>query len=86
MNHPFFYLSIAALAPFYCILFLSLIRDIIRSYHQGGSDKAPKKPTPPTNKRSLNITSIFQAHWIDSETIPATSLFEIQLGGLMSAN
>jgi hypothetical protein len=85
MNHPFFYLSIAALASFYCILFLSLIRDIIRSHYADGSDKTPQKPDPPTNKHKLIIKSVFQAHWINSENSPATplALYERPLTGLM---
>jgi hypothetical protein len=86
MNHPFFFLSIAALAPFYCIFFLSLIRDVIRSHYAGGSNQTPKKPTTPTNKHKLDITSVFQAHWIDSEIIPVTPVFEKPLTGIMSAN
>lgn len=84
MNHPFFYLSIAALAPFYCILFLSLIRDIIRSRNADGLDKTPRKPDPPTNKRKLTIQSVFQAHWINSENSPAIPLvlFERPFPGL----
>jgi len=72
VNHPFFYLSIAAVAPFYCILFLSFIRDIIRSYGASGSGsdktKTPKKPDSLSGKNSLNFTSIFLAHWVMSES------------------
>jgi hypothetical protein len=71
MNHPFFFLSIAAVAPFYCIFFLSLIRDIIRSYYAGGSDKTPKKPGASSNKNNMTFTSIFLAHWVTGERSPA---------------
>ena len=86
MNHPFFYLSIAAVAPFYCIFFLSLIRDIIRSHYAGGSDETPKKPTPPTKKNNLDITSIFQAHWVTSEIIPPSTLYKGPRANLISVN
>ena len=71
MNHPFFYLSIAAVAPFYCIFFLSLIRDIIRSHYVDGSDKTPKKPGSPSDKNRMTFTSIFLAHWVTGEKNPA---------------
>jgi len=71
MNHPFFYFSIAAIAPFYCIFFLSLVRDIIRSYDAGNSDRTPKKPGSPPNKNNVTFTSIFFAHWVTSEKSPA---------------
>jgi len=88
MNHPFFYLSIAALAPFYCILFLSLIRDVIRSHSACDPDKAPKKPGRPTKKNNLTIKTLFQAHWIDSENIPTIplTLFERPLTRQLSVN
>ena len=88
MNHPFFYLSIAALAPFYCILFLSLISDVIRSHSAGDSVKAPKKPGRHTKKNNLTFKTLFQAHWIDSENIPTIpqTLFEKPLTGQLSVN
>ena len=88
MNHPFFYLSIAALAPFYCILFLSLIRDVIRSHSASASDKAPNKPDRSTKKNNLTFKTLFQAHWIDSESVPAIplTLFERPLTGQLSVN
>lgn len=86
MNHPFFYLSIAAVAPFYCIFLLSLIRDIIRSHYAGGSDETPKKPNSSTKKTNLDITSIFQAHWVTNEIIPPSTLFKKPRTNLISAN
>ena len=83
MNHPYFYLSIAALAPFYCIFFLSLIRDIIRSHDTGGPDDNQKKPPRPTNNIKPPITSIFMAHWVTCESGPAnpSKLFSSPPGG-----
>jgi len=74
MNHPFFYLSIAALAPFYCIFFLSIIRDIVRGRYADGSDNKPKKPTRPTKNYTPTITSIALAHWVTCGSSPASPL------------
>jgi len=71
MNHPFFYLSIAAVAPFYCIFFLSLIRDIIRSHTADGSGKTTRKPGSRSDKNNMTFKSIFLAHWVTSEKSPA---------------
>lgn len=78
MNHPFFFLSIAALAPFYSILILSLLWGFIRSHYEDGSDKTPKNPTPPRDKRHLSIKPVFFAHWV----IPGDSA----MPGTFSAN
>jgi hypothetical protein len=85
MNHPFFILSIAALALFYGILFLSILRDVIRIHFEGGSGKTPRKPIPPSKKYNLTIRTIVLAHWITGEANPATplTLFEKSLTGLM---
>ena len=72
MNHPFFYLSIAAIAPLYCIFFLSLIRDVIRSHYVDDSGETPKKPTHPTKKYKPTITSIVLAHWITGKDNPVS--------------
>jgi len=74
MNHPFFYLSIAAIAPFYCILFLSLIRDVIRSHHAGDSDKTHQKPLPSSKRQNPTIKSIVLAHWVTGGDAPATPI------------
>ena len=74
MNHPFFYLSIAALAPFYCIFFLSIIRDIVRGRYADGSDNQLKKPKGPTKKFTPIITSVIMAHWITGENRPINPL------------
>ena len=72
MNHPFFYLSIAAIAPFYCIFILSIIRDIIRGRYIDGSENQPKKPTRPTKKFTPILTSVVMAHWITGENRPVS--------------
>ena len=86
MDHPYFYLSIAALAPFYCIFFLSLIGDIIRSHDTGSPDNNQKKPPRPTNRIKPPITSIFMAHWVTCESGPANppNLFSFPSNGLSS--
>jgi len=74
MNHPFFYLSIAAIAPFYCIFFLSILRDIFRGRYADGSDNQPKKPKGSTKKLTPIITSVVMAHWITGENRLVSSL------------
>ena len=87
MNHPFFYLSIAAIAPFYCILFLSIIRDFIRSHRAGGSNKTNQKSFPFNKRHNPTIKSIVLAHWITGRDAPATpvTLLENPLSSLLWA-
>jgi len=74
MNHPFFYLSIAAVASFYCIFFLSILRDLIRGRYADGSKDDPKKPSKPTKKFTPTITSVVLAHWVTGEGSPASPI------------
>lgn len=84
-----FYFAIAAVAPFYCIFFLSLLRDVIDSYSASGPDTASKKHQPTEKKHQPVIKRIFMAHWVTRpENIASTpfTLFKNPMSGLMSGN
>jgi len=63
MNHPLFFLSIAALGLFYGVFFLSILRGEFRA-RNGGDSGGDSSPPPPTRRNPPSIVSVFLAHWV----------------------
>ncbi len=64
MNHPFFYLSVAALGLFYGVFILSLARDLFHQRNTGSSDPNSRKPDAANERQVPNVKPVCLAHWI----------------------